>query len=286
MSELVDYKKQQEKRESEYKLAMRAGGLFLLLVMLAIVFIFSHPVQAADLNFSLPGLRNIGDPYIFTMSNVSGTYASVTHHMEVYAVRMMEKNQTPYQYYSPVWGTYFNQTPDPGKKWIFVYVEDWTEGTSYWGYEQDYFKLSVWGNQTIKPEPVQMEDYSTKIKGSIKPADILQTRGTFRGHSYFNQPYGWTDGIKSPRLETLESNAWSGYIKYQVPEKAELDDITVMMSAINKTVSWSLSPREIVQVQPALTVQPVRTMNQTAYTQPDRVGDSPGSPVVTLRERA
>ena len=276
--------------EEKTKWRDRLIYLGLACFIVAGLLILFHPASALEqFNASQPGERNIEDLFEFTMHNVSATPAQVTHHVTIYSSKLLQENQTPYLYWSVAYGQYFNQTPDKGKKWLFVWVRDWIDDIPVWEYDQDQFIVWVWGNTTINPEPVQMEDQTrNRLTKHINPAII---EGVSFGHPLpreyagYGDPYGWKDGFAEPRIEPGQSNAWSGWIKYQVPEKATLQDIQVAGWFMNYgTPYWNLVPRNITQVLPipAATVITIQVPQQQAV---DRTGERPGAAVMGGRQR-
>lgn len=253
---------EQEKRNW----SIAAGVVCLIIVGLII---FGQPVQA--FNASQPGERNAGEQYQFTMHNVSGTYEDVTHHFTVYSSKLFEKNQS-YHYWSVLYGQWFNQTPDKGKKWLFVWVEDYTEGSTTWAYEKDRFTVWIWGNTTIPAEPDQLEDhtsYSDKHRGPAIIQWVTYGHVVPREYSWFGDPYGWRDGYIQPRIEPGRSNAWSGWIRYQVPERATLQDLQLAGWFDNfGSVQWNLVKRNITQasatVMPGINVTPVQLVKRVS----------------------
>lgn len=271
--------KRQWKDRAVY-IGLAAMMIFWLLVLMG------YQADAKEFNTSIPGERNTEDWFTFTLHNVSGQ-EDVTHHITVYGARLLPAGE-PYQYWSEYFGQTLNQTPDKDKRWLFVWVEDWIEGTPIWPFDQSRFNAWIWGNTTIPAEPVQLQDIKPKQGMKLKPATISGvTYGAnvqWRQHNYYGDPYGWRDGIEMPYIQTGKSNSWSGWIKYQVPAAAELQDIQVSGWFLNHGLCyWNLLDREVVQViqtpTPAPTPGPVREVFS-------RYSDRPGAPVIDGRERA
>lgn len=261
--------------------------LLAVIIIVGILIIWAQPVLALDQANTTTEL-NREDLFTFTMNNVGGSQENVTHHFTVYSSRLMQENES-YHYWSVLEGQMLNQTPDKGKKWLFVWVEDYIEGATTWPYEINRFSAWVWGNTTIPAEPVQMEDFTRRADKHLKPAAI---EGVSYGHpvprdySWFGDPYGWKDGFYQPRIEPGKSNAWSGWIKFQVPEKASLEDIQIAGWFLNYgTAYWNLVPRSIGQVQEIPTVTAKVTPQITGQAI-DRIGERPGSEIIEGRKRA
>jgi hypothetical protein len=259
-------------------------GLSCMLIV-GLLFIAGYPADALPFNQSIPGERNTEDRFTFTMHNVSGQ-EDVTHHITVYGSKLLRADE-PYPYWSEYFGQTLNQTPEKGKRWLFVWVEDWIEGTPTWPYDSSRFNAWIWGNTTAQPEPVQMQDIKPKQGLKLKPA-IIQgvTYGSnvrWRDHNYYGDPYGWRDGIEMPYIQTGKSNSWSGWIKYQVPGNATLEDIQVSGWFLNHgTCYWNLVPRSFVQVEPTSTPAPTAAPVREVIS---RTSDRPGAAVIDGRQR-
>lgn len=220
-------------------------------IIVGLILIGTQPVQAIEqFNASQPGERNPGDLFQFTMQNVSGTYESVTHHWTVTTSLLFEK-EVPYHYWSIKYGQWFNTSPENGKRWLFVWVGDYTEGGTTWPYDIDQFTIWIWGNTTIKAEPVQLEDLSSWDDKHRGPAIIEGV--TYRhiapgDFNYYGDPYGWRDGYFVPRLEPGKSNALTGFIAFQIPAAARLQDLQVSGWFMNfGGARWNLIARNITQ---------------------------------------
>ena len=124
------------------------------------------------------------------------------------------------------------------------------------------------------------------FRSHLDPATIKEVSGhpISKGYPNFRDPYGWRDGYAQPRIEPGRSNAWSGWITYQVPEKAELRDIQVAGWFMNYgTAYWNLVPREVVQVTQVPAPAPVVPKVLQVI---ERAGERPGSQQVSGRQRA
>lgn len=268
MPQLIDYRKDSTK------------NLCILTILLIIIIgglLFIAQAQAiGQFNASIPGERNEGDLFEFTMNNVSGQ-ESVTHHFTVYSSKLYDRNQS-YQYWSVYSGQWQNQTPEKGKRWLFVWVEDWIEGTPTWPYDASRFTAWIGNNLTVNPEPVQLQDMKAVQGRKLSPA-IIQgvTYGQpvgWREHNYYGDPYGWRDGIQMPYITTGKSNSWSGWITYQIPENAELADIRVSGWFLNHgTAYWNLIERNFTQTAP-VTVEAVGIVIPNRQAPVERVSDS------------
>ena len=279
---LVDYHNLEQKKKKDYYVYI---GLAILMIFWLLV-LMDYQADAKEFNTSLPGERNTEDWFTFTMHNVSGQ-EDVTHHVTVYGSKLMDPDE-PYQYWSEYFGQTLNQSSENGKRWLFVWVEDWIEGTPIWPFDQSSYIVWIWGNLTVKPEAVQLQDIAARQGKKLSPAIIPGiTYGNpvnWREHNYYGDPYGWRDGIEMPYIQTGKSNGWSGWLKYQVPSAAELQDIQVAGWFYNHgTPYWNLVDREFVQVEPTPTPAPTQAPVREVV---ERMSDRPGAPVIDGRIRA
>lgn len=257
------------------------------IIIFWLIFLMDYQADALQFNESIAGERNTDDWFVFTMHNVSGQ-EDVTHHITVYGSKMLDADQ-PYQYWSEYFGRNLNQTPDIDKKWLFIWVEDWIEGTPVWPYDQNRFNVWIWGNLSVTPEPVQLQDIKARQSRKLQPA-IIQgitygSRVEWRDHNYYGDPYGWRDGFQMPYIVTGKSNSWSGWIKYQVPVAAELQDIQVLGGFSNYgTPYWNLVDRDVIQVEQTSTPRPAPT-RAPVWEVANRASDRPGAPVINGRQR-
>lgn len=213
------------------------------------------PVQAQEqhkeitFNISIPGDRNLGQEYSWEVKNASG-YAGCVYHYTVYDERIIGGN---YTYHSPAWGQWFIQDAEPGKKYLAVWVRGWIEGQTTWlGWGQERFPLWLWDNTTVYPEPVHLQDLSVRYGSDRKlPAvirEIQERMSTTDRGPLTVERYGWKDEKEMGRMEPGRSNAFDGYILYQIPEQAQPEDIRVAgWFGYWGTAIWHLAKSEINQ---------------------------------------
>lgn len=235
---------------------------FLCLMVLAITIMVQMPAKAAgeDLrgipavafNGTVPGDRNTGQVFTWSIQNVSKE-ADIKYHYVVYASRLIGMN---YSYYSNAWGRWDIHSVTPGYQYLVIWVRGWTEGTTSWGYGPERFRVFVWDNWTIDPEPAHLNDLPirflsdeyrpvvnaelenrTLLNGSLSRVELLTTEW-----------YGWKNNQKLVRMEPGLSNNWDGVILYQVPASAALKDLRVAgWFGYYGTPIWYLTPHEIMQ---------------------------------------
>lgn len=168
--------------------------------------------------------------------NVSG-YKDLSMHATVYGYRMFKS----FDWWSVSWGQYYSQSAAPGMKYLFVFVQTYSDdGSSHtWGIQESQFSVAI-GNQTYRPS----DELSPQIR--IKEFDeIWDLR-----HVWNIRPYGYLRVIDrgKEKVEQLgylkdgESNAWDGYIVYIVPEDTKPEDIRVLARLTNLlTAEWRLT---------------------------------------------
>ena len=290
----------------------QAGYYYILtLAAIAMIAILICPSSAEPVPFneSIAGDRNLGQMFTFTMNNVSGTYAQSVYHYTVYDFKEIGNN---YTYYSVNWGQWFKQDADPGKKYLAVWIRGRMAGTSYLGWGQDFFRLWVWGNKTIYPEPVHMQDIeiaNTKRSGAylIKtgcsdsvtvyedltksdnfdrnhsgrrlPVVIQETenlKATFERGQLSRERYGWKDENEMDRM--VPGETWDGYILYQIPSQVRPADVQVTGGFRNFGLAiWSLTQQEINQDSPERYIQAEQILadleRETGLRLPDSIAD-------------
>lgn len=235
---------------------MRLKYPFLLVAVLLIGSLAQMPVQAAGeapggipvlFNESVPGERNMGQVFTWSIQNVSNQ-ADVMYHFTVYDYRLIGPN---YSYYSPAWGQWFTRDAAPGFQYLVIWIRSWSEGTACWGYGPERFRVWAWGNLTIDPEPVQLQDLPVRFKSDTsRPVVIreLENRTMPDGVILTTERYGWKDGEELTRLEPGDSSAWEGVILYQIPQTVGPEDLRVAgWFGYYGTPVWYLTPHKIRQ---------------------------------------
>jgi len=226
--------------------------LFLLIVLTAIllILVFSYfipPACAYEFNASLPGDRNLGDPFTWGINNISNR-AGVQYYFTIEAVRVLGDN---YTYYSPAWGRWDVREAGPGFQYLAIWVRAWSAGTTTWGYGPERFFIWAWGNLTIAPEPVHLADLPVRLGADhARPVVVreLQDRTRIDGSLLPAEWYGWRDGQELTRLEPGASNAWVGVVLYRIPNNAAMADLRACgWFGWYGTAIWYLMPREVVQ---------------------------------------
>jgi len=238
-------------------------NLFYILVLLAIATIIIVPVSSQytndtypldgkgpAFNASAPGERNAGQWYDFSLQNVTG-YQDVVYHFTVYDAEIKDS----YEYRSDSWGQWWTQEPDRGKKFLFVWICGWSEGTTWIGWGSERFFAWV-DRLSITPESVIFSDIRMVRRGSTLTSDVPprtirwleENKTSYLDFPWSDDAYSFMDGVQMIRQEPGKSNAMQGYLIYQVPEITELKDIRIAgWFGYYGTAWWNLEQKTFVQ---------------------------------------
>lgn len=236
-------------------------GYFFVLTVCAWIFVSvsASPLSAlpiAPFNSSLKGDRNLGDPFIFTIKNMSG-YKPAIYHLTVYNYKILEN----YTYHSDAWGQNFKQEPDPGKVYLAIWVKEYLSenSTINWAYDSETFNVWIYGNQTIEPEPLKFSDLpeycfnslscSPDLLPPVIPYEFLNV--TLGGPPVSSDPFGYRFGMYQGDLYPGLSNGRDGWILYQIPKGTDPKYLRVCgwFDYYGYGV-WYLEPQEILQNSP------------------------------------
>jgi len=237
---------------------------------MVILISLSVPVHAGDrFNPSLSGERNIGQEYSWTIQNVSGL-SDVCYNTSVYDFKIIGSQ---YTYYSIEWGQWFTEQADTGKKYLIVWARTESNGTSWYGWGGDRFTLWVWGNTTIVPDPVPLQDLPIKYQSEHYLTRViaeLQNRTGTDGELLTREWYGWKDGNELDRQEPGSSAAYDGMILYQIPEEAQPEDIRVLgwFGYYGYGIWYLTEQEELIQV---VNTQATQAEEQKPIIQLDRI---------------
>lgn len=185
-------------------------------------------IEKTVFNPLLSGDRNLGNELTWKISNVSGGYANVTFHVNVYDYRILGLS---YTYYSNEWGQWFTKTASPNKKFMMIWANVESEGTTWYPWEIDRFNVWIWSNTTIKPDPTPLNDLPVKYGSDhYRPITIKEVQDLTRpdGSLLSREWYGYAGNEKLVRQEPGSSNAWDGMILTEIPYNAEPEDIRVI----------------------------------------------------------
>jgi len=170
--------------------------------------------------------RDEKELYKFFRNNVSGN-----QDLMIYATVYGHNFYQDYHTWSDSWSEYFRETPAPGYQFLFVYVVVWVDTETGddcrpYGFDKDHWRVQ-YGNRIYEPikyyDPAwrirEMETVSNYNKDSfIVPYGVIRRFDNDRG--WVADPLGWIKGGRS--------NAWDGYLIYEVPETATEDKLKVI----------------------------------------------------------
>lgn len=249
------------------------GGILTLIFLIIVPATAQFQASSESLtgfNATLPGERNIGQLYTWSIQNVSGT-ADVIYHYTVYASRLIGGN---YTYHSREWNTWEKRYAAAGSQYLIVWIKGWLDpvsGTTWIGWAPERFNAWVWGNRTIKPEPVQMEDMPIAWKSErYRPVMIAEAgnRTMPDGTILTTEWYSWE--LWNQRIRMEPGNPWDGFVLYQVPVEATLDDIQIGgWFGYYGTAWWNLKDRFVEQVD---SIENQRIQQQNAIVDEIRKG--------------
>ena len=269
-----------------YRAAGYLAFIFLLAVIAWMIWPAS--AAPVPFNETLAGGRNLGQLFTFTMNNITGTYASAEYHFTVYDYRMIGENYTYYSVnwarwfkrpadpgkkYLAVWvrgwlegSPYHGFGPEQFPAWIGdkairpdrVLLEDipLSSPGSYSIRSEEMNVISRIDPETgyelieIGEQPAWDEVTSGRVP-RYQPAVIWETayavarneRGRLTG-----ERYGWKDQNEMGRMEPGRSNAFDGYLIFQVGKDVEPEDIRIAGNFWSFGLGiWHLTETEIDQ---------------------------------------
>ena len=173
------------------------------------------------------------EEYPISRSNVSGL-KNLNADVSVYAYRFLDAyNESA----ADTWGTdfYWLRTPDPGQKFLFVFVKFEMLGTSgyndprMWGFDSHHFAVQYRGRIIQEDSGVTKCVLIKEMENTFTSND--EARIIDYGKLRVEDMQTPTNGISCDDLGFLrmgKSNAWDGYIIYQVPADATEKDLVVL----------------------------------------------------------
>jgi hypothetical protein len=231
---------------------MKSIPLFCVIGFVAAILIITmvSATESTDTyNESIQGERNLGQYYTWTVHNASGR-VSATYHFTVYDYKEIGNH---YDYWSENWAQWFVEVPEPGKKYIAVWIRGDLEGTTWMGWGPERFFVWI-GNQSTGPEKVKMQDVTIGGRGSDRrlPVIIQELENVTTGRSVrgrlTTERYAWKDENELTRMEPGPSNAYDGYLIFKVPENSTISEIRVAgWFGYWGTAYWNLEAKEVHQ---------------------------------------
>ncbi len=181
------------------------------------------------------GEKQLGEYYVWHRENVSGQ-KDMTVRVTVYAYKFLNR----YQWWSDSNGRYYWQFPEDGKKYLFIFAylemvgEDDSQDPRYFvGEPWQRFLVQI-GNGTIAPDNLTYvksiriheleETFTRNDDARVKPFGYAWE---WRRQTGTNQSAGW-QAISPLWLRMGKSNAWDGYILFEVPKTTAAQELKVL----------------------------------------------------------
>jgi hypothetical protein len=177
--------------------------------------------------------RSLGQPFQIERDNVSGS-KSLKVNVKVYRSKFLSNF---YESGADSWGTHYWWPHIPMNsdyKFLFVFVRMEMEGSTpdhdpgMWGFDSKHFVVQYQGQiigedtDHLKCIAIREMEYVYPLNKAVKVSDY----GMTRINNVKSPANGATCG-ETGYLRMGESNAWDGYIIYQVPKEATESDLVV-----------------------------------------------------------
>jgi hypothetical protein len=172
--------------------------------------------------------RYLNESFGWTRENVSGE-----KDMEVYTVVYDYEILHGYEWWSESWGRYYYEVPQAGKKFLFIFVDTWMEGSDIskdprmWGPSWDHYFVQYNGQIISRDEsyvpPIRIREFEERTD----LWDVVKT-GPYGFLNYQTKGSGNRTAVPLSWLRMGRSNAWDGFIAYQIPMNAEPKDLIVL----------------------------------------------------------
>lgn len=186
------------------------------------------PTLSPEQELGLSGGLHVGQWVSWYRDNTSG-YKDTSTHVRVFGFR----EYGTVEWRSVSWGTntYFREGAGEGKKFLFVFVESYSDENSSrtWGIQPDQFYVNINGelyppSKILSPE-IRLKEFDEVIfkendhtyAVTVKPYGYLRTY----------ERYGKEIAEQLQYLKAGKSNAWSGYIPFAIPANADMEDVQV-----------------------------------------------------------
>jgi hypothetical protein len=190
----------------------------------------------ANDTFTWGGPRALGDWFTWRRDNVLG-YKDLFVRVTVYGYKEMDN----YTWWSIDWGKWFFQYPPQGNKFIFAFVHmemtspdgDQAGNTSWdprmWGLDSNYFRLQAGStlydrDDSYQPPTIIKELQFTNVMDN-------STKIGMYGYQTYSYVHSLTEEPKPYPLYYLrggKSNAWDGFILYDVPADVSPENMAVV----------------------------------------------------------
>ena len=198
------------------------------------------------------GIRKLGRPFSWIAGNVTG-FKSMSIHARVYDYRIFDK----YHWFNPTDWLYYTEYPSSrDKKFVFIfaniYMDDiqgqdtrmWIPDESHYGLQikdKIYYPIEMEGLKQLRIQELEETDnYNDDSK--------IQYYSTFRQHEYGHPETAGETYEQYTYLKGGKSNAIDGYMIFEVPKEAQLEDMIVNVNYYSFGSSqWRLStPEELI----------------------------------------
>ena len=173
--------------------------------------------------------------------NASG-YQDLSTWATVYGYKVLPR----YHFHDPMWGTQaqYLWAPAPGYEWLFIFVNIYSDGDDarQYGYDTSHFMIQVKDRLYYAEDPYHPENAIMELNEiwnynhteSIKPYGFYIAQDLQTG-IYTAKPMS--------QIYAGRSNAWDGWILYEVPAGTDLNEVKVAASFDNLggNVWWKLT---------------------------------------------
>jgi hypothetical protein len=176
------------------------------------------------------------DYHFWFRDNANNFGESLRTWVTIYDYRMMNQ----YHWHSVSWGSraFFLQKPDAGMKYLFIFINIYSDAetkATQPGYGPEHFAVQVKNKLYYMDEGHDPAVWIKELTDDANAYDYAHVQGVI--------PYGYkivqnlkTGIISAEQLNLIypgRSNAWDGYLLYQIPADATPDQIKVVTSFDN-----------------------------------------------------
>jgi hypothetical protein len=141
-----------------------------------------------------------------------------------------------YHFHDPSWGTsyYSAWAPARGYEWLFIFVNIYSDGDDarQYGYSRDRFMIQIKDKLYYPEDPYLPQNAIRELDNtwnynhteSVKPYGFNIVQDLHTG-IYTAQPLS--------QIYAGRSNAWDGWILYQIPDDTNMDEVKIAASFDN-----------------------------------------------------
>ena len=185
------------------------------------------PTISEEQMMAMTGGLHMGEWLSWHRENVSG-YKDMSTHVTIYGWKMFGT----INWRSISWGSYFREGAGEQSKWLFVLVNSYSDQdmARMWGIQPGQFRVQI-GDQLYEPSQTMLPEIRIKELDEVWNLDHVENV----------KPYGYLRRIDKTGeyveelgyIKAGRSNAWDGYIAFQIPKDARVQDIQVLASFQN-----------------------------------------------------